>query len=118
MSDDLGAHTSYYQAEATSIRNIIRDTAASKPLNCLVIIDEIFRGTNTIERIAAAKAVLSWFIENGSFILVSTHDLELAQLLGSDYKVFSFEETDGSGQLLFDYKLKRACLKTRTASPF
>jgi ABC-type multidrug transport system fused ATPase/permease subunit len=90
MSDDLGGHTSYFQAEAKSIRDIIRDCDTGKHVNSLVIIDEIFRGTNTIERIAAAKAVLSYFIENKNFVLVSTHDLVLAALLGSDYKVFSF----------------------------
>jgi hypothetical protein len=113
MSDDLGAHKSYFQAEAISIRNIIRADAACKPLNSLVIIDEIFRGTNTIERIAAAKAVLSYFIENKSFVLVSTHDLELAALLGSDYKVFSFEELSGDDRLTFDYKLKEGLLKNK-----
>lgn len=113
MTDDLGADTSYYQAEALSIRNIIRNSAASKPINSLVIIDEIFRGTNTIERIAAAKAVLSYFIGNNNFAIVSTHDLELAQLLGNEYKVFSFEERAGGDQLLFDYKLKEGLLKNK-----
>ncbi len=113
MSDDLGAHKSYFQAEALSIRNIIRANEAAKPLNSLVIIDEIFRGTNTIERIAAAKAVLSYFIETKSFVLVSTHDLELAALLGNDYKVFSFEELSGDDRLIFDYKIKEGLLKNK-----
>jgi hypothetical protein len=113
MSDDLGGQTSYFQAEALSIRNIIRDCETGKPLNSLVIIDEIFRGTNTIERIAAAKAVLSYFIENKHFVLVSTHDLELAGLLGSDYRVFSFEELSGDDRLTFDYKLKEGLLKNK-----
>ncbi|WP_076374850.1 MutS-related protein [Mucilaginibacter lappiensis] len=113
MSDDLGGHKSYFQAEATSVKNIIMEATASKPVNSLVIIDEIFRGTNTIERIAAAKAVLSYFIENKSFVFVSTHDLELAELLGIDYKVFSFEELMGDDQLIFDYKIKEGLLKNK-----
>ena len=113
MSDDLGEHKSYFQAEATSVRNIIRGTAAGKPLNSLVIIDEIFRGTNTIERIAAAKAVLSYFVDDKNFVLVSTHDLELAELLGNDYKVFSFEELSGDDRLVFDYKIKEGLLKNK-----
>jgi hypothetical protein len=113
MSDDLGGHKSYFQAEALSVKNIITKATASKPVNSLVIIDEIFRGTNTIERIAAAKAVLSYFIENKSFVFVSTHDLELAELLGNDYRVFSFEELIGNDRLVFDYKIKEGLLKTR-----
>jgi hypothetical protein len=113
MSDDLGQQTSYFQAEAISIRNIIRDCAENSIVNNLVIIDEIFRGTNTIERIAAAKAVLSYFIENNIFVLVSTHDLELAELLGNDYKVFSFEELIENDRLTFDYKIKEGLLKNK-----
>jgi hypothetical protein len=113
MSDDLGGHKSYFQSEALAVKNIITEATASKPVNSLVIVDEIFRGTNTIERIAAAKAVLSYFIENKSFVFVSTHDLELAELLGHDYKVFSFEELMGDDRLVFDYKIKEGLLKNR-----
>ncbi|MEO6850113.1 MAG: hypothetical protein ABI203_05400 [Mucilaginibacter sp.] len=113
MSDDLGEQTSYFQAEAISIREIIRDCSENRIVNNLVIIDEIFRGTNTIERIAAAKAVLSYFIKNNIFVLVSTHDLELAELLGNDYKVFSFEEIIGDDRLIFDYKIKEGLLKNK-----
>jgi DNA mismatch repair ATPase MutS len=113
MTDDLGDNKSYFQAEALAVKNIVAQTIASKPVNSLVIIDEIFRGTNTIERIAAAKAVLSYFIQNQSFVFVSTHDLELAELLGSDYKAFSFEEVIGDDRLVFDYKIKEGLLKNR-----
>lgn len=113
MSDDLGDQKSYFQAEALAVKKIVMEAEAAKPVNSLVIIDEIFRGTNTIERIAAAKAVLSHFIENKSFVFVSTHDLELAELLGAEYKVFSFEELSGNDRLVFDYKLKEGLLKTR-----
>lgn len=113
MTDDLGDNKSYFQAEALAVKKIVAQTIASKPVNSLVIIDEIFRGTNTIERIAAAKAVLSYFIQNQSFVFVSTHDLELAELLGSDYKVFSFEEVIGDNRLVFDYKIKEGLLKNR-----
>jgi hypothetical protein len=113
INDDLEENKSYFQAEALSVKSIIEDVAASGPINSLVIIDEIFRGTNTIERIAAAKAVLSYLIKNESFVFVSTHDLELAELLGEDYKVFSFEELIVDGQLVFDYKIKEGLLKNK-----
>ncbi|WP_184550611.1 MutS-related protein [Mucilaginibacter sp. FT3.2] len=113
ITDDLGDSKSYFQAEALAVKSIVIEALAAKPVNSLVIIDEIFRGTNTIERIAAAKAVLSHFIENNSFVFVSTHDLELAELLGSAYKVFSFEELIGDQRLVFDYKLKEGLLKNR-----
>ncbi len=112
INDDLADGKSYFQTEALSVKNIINDADISKT-NSLIIIDEIFRGTNTIERIAAAKAVLSYLIKNKNFVFVSTHDLELAELLGNDYKVFSFEEIIGNDRLAFDYKIKEGLLKNR-----
>lgn len=114
ISDDVEEHKSYFQAEAISVLDILKKCDAAKPVKSLVIIDEIFRGTNTIERIAAAKAVLAYLTANSNFVFVSTHDLELAELLGSDYAVYSFEElvTDGA-RLIFDYKIKPGLLKNK-----
>ncbi|MFD2873806.1 hypothetical protein ACFS5N_15075 [Mucilaginibacter ximonensis] len=113
INDDLDGNKSYFQSEALAVKSIIDNVIDSKPANSLVIIDEIFRGTNTIERVAAAKAVLSYLVKNKSFVFVSTHDLELAELLGSDYKVFSFEERVGNNRLIFDYKIKEGLLKNK-----
>jgi hypothetical protein len=113
MSDDLDAHKSYFQAEALSILNIINKSGVAEPVKSLVIIDEIFRGTNTIERIAAAMSVLSYLIENENFVFVSTHDLELAELLSDINTVYSFEERMVDHKLTFDYKIKEGVLKNK-----
>jgi DNA mismatch repair ATPase MutS len=113
MSDNMEENRSYFQAEALSILNIMEQSAIDNPVKSLIIIDEIFRGTNTIERIAAAKAVLTHLIRNKNFVFVSTHDLELAKLLGDDYAVFSFEELMGDNRLVFDYKIKAGLLKNK-----
>jgi len=113
MSDDLDAHKSYFQAEALSILNIINKSNVTEPVKSLVIIDEIFRGTNTIERIAAAMSVLSYLVQNKNFVFVSTHDLELAELLGDINTVYSFEERMVDGKLSFDYKIKEGVLKNK-----
>jgi hypothetical protein len=110
-SDDLGEHKSYFQAEALSILDIINQAGVDEPVKSLIIIDEIFRGTNTIERVAAAKSVLSYLTENKNFVFVSTHDLELAELLDDEYAVYSFEESVSNTRLVFDYKMKTGVLK-------
>jgi hypothetical protein len=112
-SDDLGENKSYFQAEALSILDIINQSSSDEPVKSLVIIDEIFRGTNTIERIAAAKSVLTYLTDNKNFVFVSTHDLELAELLDNDYAVYSFEETVNDTRLVFDYKMKTGVLKNK-----
>jgi len=111
-SDDLG-EKSYFQAEAMSILDIINQSSGDEPVKSLIIIDEIFRGTNTIERIAAAKSVLTYLTENKNFVFVSTHDLELAELLDNDYAVYSFEESVDDTRLVFDYKMKTGVLKNK-----
>ncbi|MES2109629.1 MAG: hypothetical protein V4577_12805 [Bacteroidota bacterium] len=112
-TDDLGEHKSYFQAEALSILDIINQSGGDQPVKSLIIIDEIFRGTNTIERIAAAKSVLTYLTDNKNFVFVSTHDLELAELLDNDYAVYSFEETVNDTRLVFDYKMKTGVLKNK-----
>jgi hypothetical protein len=112
-TDDLGEHKSYFQAEALSILDIINQSGGDEPVKSLIIIDEIFRGTNTIERIAAAKSVLTYLTDNKNFVFVSTHDLELAELLDNEYAVYSFEETVNDTRLVFDYKMKTGVLKNK-----
>jgi hypothetical protein len=110
---DLGENKSYFQAEALSILDIINQASSDEPVKSLIIIDEIFRGTNTIERVAAAKSVLTYLTDNKNFVFVSTHDLELAELLDNDYAVYSFEESVNDTRLVFDYRMKTGVLKNK-----
>jgi len=111
ISDNLEEQTSYFQAEALSVLNIL--SRSDQHRGNLIIIDEIFRGTNTIERIAAAKAILSYLTAHQNFVFVSTHDLELAELLGDEYSCYSFEEKATDTRLVFDYKIKPGILKNK-----
>jgi len=113
VSDDIEEHKSYFQAEALAVLDIVNRCGIDEPFRSLVIIDEIFRGTNTIERIAAAKSVLSYLTANRNFVFVSTHDLELAELLGDEYAIYSFEELVDDKRLVFDYKIKEGLLKNK-----
>ena len=79
------------------------------------ILDEIFKGTNTLERIAASKAVLSALAANGNMVFVSTHDIELADLLAEEYDLYHFCEQIEQNHLYFDYLLKQGKLKNRNA---
>jgi hypothetical protein len=110
---DLGEFKSYFQAEAHSILDIINQSSQDEPVKSLILIDEIFKGTNTIERVAAAKSVLTYLTDNKNFVFVSTHDLELAELLDNEYAVYSFEESVSDTRLIFDYKMKTGVLKNK-----
>jgi DNA mismatch repair ATPase MutS len=113
ITDSIEEQQSFFQAQASAILNIVDNSSNTEDVKSLVIIDEIFRGTNTIERIAAAKSVLSYITANDNFVFVSTHDLELAELLDEDFAIYSFEDSKSGRTLVFDYRLKEGLLKSK-----
>ncbi len=113
ISDDLMNDRSYYFEEVMTIKEMIDNSKAGN-LN-LFLLDEIFKGTNTVERISAGKAVLSSLNEENNIVFVSTHDIELADLLKNEYDLYHFSEIVDHKTVDFDYKLKEGKLKNRNA---
>jgi len=113
ISDDLMNNRSYYFEEVITIKEMI-DKSKDSDLN-LFLLDEIFKGTNTVERISAGKAVLSSLNEGNNIVFVSTHDIELADLLKNEYDLYHFSEIVDHKTVDFDYKLKEGKLKNRNA---
>lgn len=104
IADNLLNETSYYYEEVKIIKKMI-DESEMEHQN-LFLLDEIFKGTNTRERVASGKAVLSYLNENGNWVLASTHDLELNEFLYKEYDFYHFEESLNNETLTFDFKLK------------
>jgi DNA mismatch repair ATPase MutS len=113
ISDDLMNDKSYYFEEVLTIKEMI-DQSENGMAN-LFLLDEIFKGTNTIERISAGKAVLSYLTGADNMVFVSTHDIELAELLNEDYELYHFSEKVDHKTVDFDYKLKNGRLTNRNA---
>ncbi|WKK81656.2 MutS-related protein [Marivirga arenosa] len=113
ISDDLMNDKSYYFEEVATIKNIIENSYNES--YSLILLDEIFKGTNTVERISAGKAVLSYLSKKNNLIFVSTHDIELADLLKNEFNLFHFNESIENDKVSFDYKLKQGKVKTRNA---
>ena len=102
-SDDLINGKSYYMSEVESILRIV-NFSKTEDVN-LFLIDEIFRGTNSIERTAASIEVLRFLHNQKDFVIVATHDLQLTDILSASYQNFHFRETMTDSGLSFDYKL-------------
>lgn len=113
IADSLINDKSYFFEEVLVIKDIIKESEES--YNKLFLLDEIYKGTNTIERIAIAKSVLSFICKNNNIVFVSTHDVELTEMLTDSYDLYHFTEIVESNQISFDYKLKSGFLKTRNA---
>ncbi|WP_420573022.1 MutS-related protein [Kordia sp.] len=113
ISDDLMNDKSYYFEEVTTIKEMIAQS--KKNTMNLFLLDELFKGTNTVERISAGKAVLSALAKNHNKVLVSTHDIELTDMLEETYDLYHFSEIVAENTVAFDYKLKEGKLKNRNA---
>lgn len=113
ISDDLMNDKSYYFEEVLTIKEMLKESENEN--KNLFLLDEIFKGTNTVERISAGKSVLSSLTKNNNKILVSTHDIELTDMLSDEYELFHFSETVNDKNVGFDYKLKVGSLKNRNA---
>ncbi len=113
ISDDLLNDKSYYFEEVLTIKKMIDKSSLNTP--CLFLLDEIFKGTNTIERISAGKAILSSLATNNNVVFVSTHDIELTDMLIDTYNLYHFSEIVSNNNVDFDYKIKEGRLKKRNA---
>lgn len=113
ISDSLLEEKSYYFEEMRIIKNFIEESVSDEP--CFFILDEIFKGTNTIERVSAGKAILSYLAKGNNQVFVSTHDTELNELLKTQYEHYHFSETIAEEELIFDHTIKKGPLKTRNA---
>ena len=113
IADNLSDAKSYYFEEVNVISGLINQSTNS--FQNLFILDEVFKGTNTIERVAAAKAILSYLNRNDNLVFVSTHDIELAELLKTEYDLYHFVEDIENDKLIFDHKLKTGQLTSRNA---
>jgi DNA mismatch repair ATPase MutS len=104
--DDLNEGISTFYAEIKRIKGIIE--LAGKELGMFFLIDEIFRGTNSVDRLNGAKTVLSKLDKIGALGIITTHDLDLCEMVNSYSRIknFSFSEDYRNNQIYFDYKLK------------
>ncbi len=110
--DDLLSGKSFYQTEVERVRQLLDQVQGNQPF--LILLDEIFRGTNTIERIAASREVLAYLSRYNGWVIAATHDLELIDLL-DHFRMFHFREFVEEGEMRFDYKLRTGPASTRNA---
>ena len=115
LRDDLEGGESYYIVEIKSLKRILdaRREADARPILCFV--DEVLRGTNTVERIAAATQILVSLTGEGIQCFAATHDIELTDLLADLYDNYHFEEEIREGDILFNYTLREGRANSRNA---
>ncbi len=77
-SDDLAGGSSTFMVEMKELARILHGATP----NSLVILDEIGRGTSTLDGLAIALAASEFLIQQRASVLFATHYLELTRLEG------------------------------------
>ena len=112
-ADDVLSGDSYFMSELKSIRRLFNTHQCNK-IYCFI--DEIFKRTNTTERIAASESVLSYLDNQKAYqVIAATHDVELSTLLENTYNNYHFNESIQENSIFFDYKIKPGKANTRNA---
>ncbi|MCD8338010.1 MAG: hypothetical protein LUD18_12230 [Lachnospiraceae bacterium] len=120
LRDDLVGEESYYMVEIRSLKRILdrvdgESNAQETFTPILCCIDEVLRGTNTVERISASSQILKWMAGKQMLCFAATHDIELTYILEGIYRNYHFEEQVTDEEVTFDYQLREGRAMTRNA---
>ena len=116
LSDNILGNESYFMVELKSLKRIMdaaEDKSTQIPVMCFI--DEVLRGTNTKERIAASSQILKALCRMPLLCFAATHDMELTSLLSDCMDNYHFEEQLSGNDVTFDYKLRKGPSTTRNA---
>ncbi|MGN1149039.1 MAG: hypothetical protein ACI4TB_11475 [Lachnospiraceae bacterium] len=113
LRDDLAGGESYYMVEIRAIKRILDVAGSGADVLCFV--DEVLRGTNTVERISASTEILKSLSTDRVMCFAATHDVELTELLADIYDNYHFEEEIIDGDVHFNYRLLGGKATTRNA---
>ena len=117
LKDSLEAGESYYMAEINSIKRIMN--AMNEGKNVICFLDEVLRGTNTVDRVSAATEILRYLNGKDIITFAATHDIELTYLLEKEYGNYFFREEilkeDDKEDIFFSYKINEGRSDTRNA---
>ena len=105
LRDDIRSGESYFIVEIRSLKRVLDAASLPGEVPVLCCVDEVLRGTNTIERISASAEILSSLAKMPIRIFAATHDMELTELLSGKYVNYHFSEMLDGDDVKFSYKL-------------
>ena len=113
--DDLENNISSFYSEILRVKGIVDGTKRNERI--FFLLDEIFKGTNSIDRHEGAVVLINQLLKGDTLGLVSTHDLELCDMEKNNEFVsnYYFKEYYKNNKIMFDYKIRQGVSKTRNA---
>lgn len=115
LRDDMQGGNSYYMVEIKALKRILDLLDEEEKIPVLCFVDEVLRGTNTVERIAASTEILRNMAGRNCICFAATHDIELTHLLEDVYRNYHFAEEIEDNDIFFSYKLLDGRASTRNA---
>ena len=103
IRDDVVSGESYYVREVRYLKRMLDEIALGTITLC--VIDEILKGTNQKERLAASEAVLKYLTHFPGYCIIATHDMELVDKLQELYRPYYFESHIIENNVMFDYRI-------------
>lgn len=107
VEDNIALGISTFYGEILRIKNAVEYSKQEKPM--MVLVDEIFKGTNSADRIIGAEAAIKKLAQPWILGVVTTHDFELCELVNAQAIIgrnYHFEEFYEGDDIFFDYKIK------------
>lgn len=117
IRDSVNESTSTFKAELNRIKQVLDEVGQQN--NVLFLLDELLRGTNSVDKYLGSKAIIEKLISYEGVGMVATHDLKLAELAETypDYvRNFHFDIQVVGEEMLFDYLLKEGACTIFNAS--
>ena len=113
VSDDIEVGDSYFITESKTILRMIE--SLEKSGFHYFFIDELFKGTNTIERIGSGLGIVRWLSSHDCLYMISSHDIELVAASGAVNDNYHFDSRYVDGEIVFDYQIKQGAAVTKNA---
>ena len=113
VSDDIEVGDSYFITESKTILRMIE--SLEKSGFHYFFIDELFKGTNTIERIGSGLGIVRWLSGRNCLYMISSHDIELVVASGAVNDNYHFDSRYVDGKIVFDYQIKQGSAVTKNA---
>ena len=116
-TDSLQKEESYFFAELKRIKRLLEMLNQGTPV--FVILDEMLKGTNSVDKLNGSKALVERLAGIKSVSLIATHDLKLSEMenqLPGKVENYCFEIRIENNEMIFDYKLTHGITQTMNAT--
>ncbi len=117
VADNLAENTSTFYAELKKLQYIIGAVNRKEPV--FILLDEVLRGTNSIDRHKGSQALIRQLLEAKAAVVMATHDTELAfseSMADPSVSNYHFEGKIINDELYFDYKIRNGICETLNAT--